>query len=543
MKKINKLFAVLAATLAATFLFAACNDKPDDGGKPEEPIKYTVTYTAGEGSGTVPSGGSYVAGATFELPAANGLSKEGYVFDKWSDGENTYAVGATYTMPAKNVTFAATWKDDGSGETPTPPTKYTVTFSGGEDAEGTAPTGGSYEAGATFDIPAADGLVKDGFVFVCWTYNETDYNVGDVFTMPVGNVVFTAKWEAEIEKKPDFVFESEDAKLKDGDKENREPWAYVGTENVEDQGVVKRVVAKGFSENPGATITYNFTVGGESGTTYIAQLVSTNSSLRAAANFTDVMKVTVNGNELTSKAVIPQYSPTFEEDQPYFNWHYVDLVLGNIELKGGAVNTIVFEVIIDGSDTCCNFDKITLRDLTVDVSKLQTAVFEAENAALKDGNKENLQAWEHVKTEDVKNRDGEVTRKAAAGFSGNPGATMTFTLNVGGEAGKKYTAELISTNSSLLHAAAKFSDIMKVTVNGVDIEINGDAVIPKFQAYSDKDKPYNEEYYVDLILGSIELNGGSVNTIVFTVIPDGDDTCCNFDKITLRDLAVDVTAA
>ena len=47
MKKINKLFAVLAATLAATFLFAACNDKPDDGGKPEEPVKYTVTYTAG----------------------------------------------------------------------------------------------------------------------------------------------------------------------------------------------------------------------------------------------------------------------------------------------------------------------------------------------------------------------------------------------------------------------------------------------------------------------------------------------------------------
>lgn len=361
MKKINKLFAVLAATLAATFLFAACNDKPDDGGKPEEPVKYTVTYTAGEGSGTVPSGGSYVAGATFELPAANGLSKEGYVFDKWSDGENTYAVGATYTMPAKNVTFAATWKDDGSGETPTPPTKYTVTFGGGEDAEGTAPTGGSYEEGATFDIPAADGLVKDGFVFVCWTYNETDYNVGDVFTMPADNVVFTAKWEA---KKPDFVFESEDAALKDGNKENRPGWANVKTEEVQKDGTVTRTVAAGFSGNPGATMTFTFNVGGEVGKKYSAELISTNSRLKVAAKFTEVMRITVNGKEISSNAIIPKN----DWGNPYDDEWYLDIILGSIELNGGSVNTIVFTVIPDGDDTCCNFDKITLRDLAVDVT-------------------------------------------------------------------------------------------------------------------------------------------------------------------------------
>ena len=531
MKKINKLFAVLAATLAATFLFAACNDKPDDGGKTEEPVKYTVTYTAGEGSGTVPSGGSYVAGATFELPAANGLSKEGYVFDKWSDGENTYAVGATYTMPAKNVTFAATWKDDGSGETPTPPTKYTVTFSGGEDAEGTAPTGGSYEEGATFDIPAADGLVKDGFVFVCWTYNETDYNVGDVFTMPAGNVVFTAKWEAETEKKPDFVFESENAKLADGNKENRPGWANVKTEEVTREGEQPFTVAAGFSENPGATITYSFVVGGETGMTYTAELVSRNSRLKNETKFTDVMRVTVNGSVVSSDAIIK--APEWGSANDYY-W-YEDNVLGNIELKGGSINTIVFEVIIDGSDTCCNFDKITLRDLTVDVSKLQTVVFEAEDAELANGTKEDRPGWANVKTEEVQ-KDGTVTRTVAAGFSGNPGATMTFTFNVGGEVGKKYSAELISTNSRL-KVAAKFTEVMRITVNGKEISSN--AIIPK----NDWGNPYDDEWYLDIILGSIELNGGSVNTIVFTVIPDGDDTCCNFDKITLRDLAVDVTAA
>ncbi len=196
MQKINKFLAVLAATLAATFLFAACNDKPDDGGKTEEPVKYTVTYSAGEGSGTAPAGGSYKAGATFALPDPTGLSKDGCTFDKWNDGTTDYAVGATYTMPAKNVTFTATWKED-EETPPTPSTKYTVTFRGGVGVDGAAPTGGSYEADATFILPAATGLSKPGYLFDKWNDGTTDYAVGATYTMPAKNVTFTATWKVD----------------------------------------------------------------------------------------------------------------------------------------------------------------------------------------------------------------------------------------------------------------------------------------------------------------------------------------------------------
>lgn len=196
MQKINKFLAVLAATLAATFLFAACNDKPDDGGKTEGPVKYTVTYTAGEGSGSAPAGGSYEAGATFALPDPTGLSKDGCTFDKWNDGTTDYAVGATYTMPAKNVTFTATWKDD--DETPpTPVAKYAVTFRGGVGVDGNAPKGGSFEEGATFKLPAATGLSKPGYVFDKWDDGENKYAVGDTYTVPAHAVEFVATWKVD----------------------------------------------------------------------------------------------------------------------------------------------------------------------------------------------------------------------------------------------------------------------------------------------------------------------------------------------------------
>ncbi len=80
--------------------------------KADGPTEYTVTYAKGgdEVTGDLPEAVRKAAGAKFELPAVGNLANEGYAFVGWSDGENVYAAGAEYTMPAKAVTFTALWK-------------------------------------------------------------------------------------------------------------------------------------------------------------------------------------------------------------------------------------------------------------------------------------------------------------------------------------------------------------------------------------------------------------------------------------------------
>ena len=75
----------------------------------ETPTTYTVTYNLGGGTGTLPTQEATTAGGTFTLASADGITKSGYTFAGWSDGTNTYAAGATYTMPANDVTLTAQW--------------------------------------------------------------------------------------------------------------------------------------------------------------------------------------------------------------------------------------------------------------------------------------------------------------------------------------------------------------------------------------------------------------------------------------------------
>ena len=74
-----------------------------------EPTTYTVTYNLGGGTGTLPTQAATKAGGTFTLASADGITKSGYTFAGWNDGTTTYAAGATYTMPASNVTLTAQW--------------------------------------------------------------------------------------------------------------------------------------------------------------------------------------------------------------------------------------------------------------------------------------------------------------------------------------------------------------------------------------------------------------------------------------------------
>ena len=70
----------------------------------------TYSYAAGTGSGTAPAGGSGLDGTTIVL-AANTFTEPGYTFAGWSDGNATYAAGATYTLASNGsaIVLTATW--------------------------------------------------------------------------------------------------------------------------------------------------------------------------------------------------------------------------------------------------------------------------------------------------------------------------------------------------------------------------------------------------------------------------------------------------
>ena len=79
--------------------------------------KYKITFTSGREDFQE----NAAAGTVITLPD-NRFKVYGMNFEGWSDGTTTYASGASYTMPGKNVTFKAVWNlDKWDGVTATKP--------------------------------------------------------------------------------------------------------------------------------------------------------------------------------------------------------------------------------------------------------------------------------------------------------------------------------------------------------------------------------------------------------------------------------------
>ncbi len=120
LRKGRMLLATITAALCAGTLIAAvaCSEDPVEP-KPEGNT-YTVTYTAGYTGATDPDlTESHKEGEQFTLRAADAFSRGGgYTFTKWSDGSVEYDAGASYTMPARNVTFTAQWTEAEPEELP-----------------------------------------------------------------------------------------------------------------------------------------------------------------------------------------------------------------------------------------------------------------------------------------------------------------------------------------------------------------------------------------------------------------------------------------
>lgn len=89
---------------------------------------------------------------------------------------------------------------------------YTVTFSGGEGAAGTAPTQAATAEGGTFVLPE-NTFTKEDHTFAGWSDGTHTYQAGATYTMPASNVIFTAQWEAESPKHVVKVEEAEGGRV------------------------------------------------------------------------------------------------------------------------------------------------------------------------------------------------------------------------------------------------------------------------------------------------------------------------------------------
>ncbi|MBR1505770.1 MAG: Ig-like domain-containing protein [Prevotella sp.] len=79
---------------------------------PAEVVKHTVTFAAGEATGEVPAAIEDEVGAKITLPTNFTLYVEGKTLTAWSDGENTFAPGAEYTIPEADATLTAVFTEN-----------------------------------------------------------------------------------------------------------------------------------------------------------------------------------------------------------------------------------------------------------------------------------------------------------------------------------------------------------------------------------------------------------------------------------------------
>ncbi len=145
---------------------------------------YKISFNGNGGTGTDPVIQPMAEKNQFVLPA-NPYTREHFSFQGWSDGEKTYQPGATYTMPAKDVTFTAQWKQE----------EYQISFVDDADAEGTPPSMEWMQVGKAFNMRSQGSLEKEGYTFAGWNDGEKTYQPGDSYTMPAKNVTFTAQWK------------------------------------------------------------------------------------------------------------------------------------------------------------------------------------------------------------------------------------------------------------------------------------------------------------------------------------------------------------
>lgn len=163
---------------------------------------YSVTYKLNGGTGTTPTETNKEKDATFGLHnGTTGITPPSCkTFSKWKDQDNNeFNGGATYTMPAKNVTLTAQWVDV---------PLYTVSFSTGAE-EQTQTSCGTAVSLPTPTVSSACSAL--GWSFAGWSESNSDYSSLKKDTyIPTSNITLYAVYKKSDSDATGYILVEED---------------------------------------------------------------------------------------------------------------------------------------------------------------------------------------------------------------------------------------------------------------------------------------------------------------------------------------------
>jgi uncharacterized repeat protein (TIGR02543 family) len=148
-------------------------------------VSYTVTYVS-SGSAS-PSQGALTIGQSFIIGSA--VTRNGYAFNGYSDGTNTYLPGATYVVGSANITLTALWIAD----------VYTVTYDW-NGSTGTATAASTYTVGTSSDIsfPVVGNQVRTNYSFDGWSLSRNGTKLSGSTFVPTASVTLFARWTIDV---------------------------------------------------------------------------------------------------------------------------------------------------------------------------------------------------------------------------------------------------------------------------------------------------------------------------------------------------------
>lgn len=144
---------------------------------------YNITYNLNGGVGTS-TGSTNVYNTSYRVHTS-APTRVGYTFDGWkrSDTNTDVSAGATFAMPANNVTLTAQWRIN----------KYNVTYAvnGGSGSYSTASVDYNVNHTISSTVPT-----RTGYTFQGWRRSDTNEIIsqGSTFRMPANHVTLTAQW-------------------------------------------------------------------------------------------------------------------------------------------------------------------------------------------------------------------------------------------------------------------------------------------------------------------------------------------------------------
>ena len=205
------------------------------------PTYYSLSFNTNDGVMSYDPSGEYVAGTEIVLPV---VTREGYVFTGWDDGEKLYAAGDKYTVNS-TIMLVAHWE-----AIPAKMVTFSLFANGGQIIDDPS---GEYPMGTEITLPEA---TREGFIFTGWGDGINTFAAGDKIKLEKSIVSLTAQFEKIPEKKVTVTLDGAGGEI-DNDISGE---VIVGSEIVLPTPTREGYIFKGWSDGKeiieaGATIT------------------------------------------------------------------------------------------------------------------------------------------------------------------------------------------------------------------------------------------------------------------------------------------------